>query len=567
VCIVDDRVELRNVLVAEPDQGGQELPGVPWIDARSFQASMVDAQDRRAILFPPSGHLLRIVGCRLGAAVVALAAACAQRGDQLPSPNSQPLENAGWSVAISGDRLIVGVARNDSLQPNGGAARIYARDGDAWQLEATLTPGVPVHNANFGWSVDIDGDRAIVGAFTDVTSSVITGAAYIFERSNSGWAEVARLVPAPLVQESGFGATVSISGDRAVVGAPLAPPPTFTGPGLAYVFQRENSAWVQDSMLTANDAIDFDEFGTSVSINGDRMVIGAMRDDDLGNGSGAAYVLRREASHWVEEAKLLPSDGAEFDRFGRAVAISGNTIVVGAHEDDDDGEASGAAYVFESDGSGNWSQTAKLVAFDATAEAEYGRAVGVDEDVAIVGAWLGYVADIRSGAAYVYRRTSGNWMLSFKLIPDDPEYGDGLGFSVDVSGDCVVAGAVNDDTPAGTDAGSAYARCGITIPDPGFEFDVICCIQPPDPIGPVIYTTRVTNRRDEPLVTRTWADLLPPDGASQRVTEPESIVVGPNETIERRLIAAIGAGAGSYRLIVSFTTPDGVRSITTTFQR
>jgi hypothetical protein len=504
---------------------------------------------------------------RLGTTLALLVAGCAQTGDQLPSPNSQPLENAGWSVAISGDRLIVGVARNDSLESNGGSARVYLRDGDEWLLEATLTPSVPRHNAHFGWSVDIDGDRAIVGAFTDVTTQVITGAAYVFERSNSGWTEVARLSPTPLEQESGFGGTVSISGDRAVVGASLAPPPTFTGPGFAYIYRREPSGWVQDTTLTANDAVDFDEFGTSVSIDGDRMVIGAMRDDDLGNGSGSAYVLRREAAQWVEEAKLLPADGAAFDRFGIAVAISDSTIVVGANNDDDDGESSGAAYVFESDGGGIWTQTAKLVAFDATAEAEYGRAVGVDGELAIAGAWLGYVADIRSGAAYVYRRTGGNWMLSVKLIPDEPEYGDGFGFSVDVSGDCAVVGAVNDDTPAGADAGSASARCGFTIPDPGFEFDVICCVQIPDPAGPVIYTTRFTNGRAEPLVTRVWADLVRPDGTTERVVAPQAVVVGPNETLERRDVAATGAGAGSYRLIVSATTPDGVRARTTTFQR
>ncbi|GAJ02326.1 unnamed protein product, partial [marine sediment metagenome] len=163
-----------------------------------------------------------------------------------------------------------------------------------------------------------------------------------------------------------FGSSVSIDGDRAIIGAPGDDPC-----GSAYVFQWNGTAWVEEAKLTASDGAAGDQFGCSVSINGDRAVIGAYYDDDKGDRSGSAYVFKWDGTAWVEEAKLTASDGAATDCFGGFVSISGDRAVIGARFDDDNGLSSGSAYVYRWDGAA-WVEEAKLTASDGAAGDQFG---------------------------------------------------------------------------------------------------------------------------------------------------------------------------------------------------
>ena len=167
-----------------------------------------------------------------------------------------------------------------------------------------------------------------------------------------------------------FGSSVSIDGDTMVIGAYADDDNGYTS-GSAYVFTRTNGIWTQRAKLTASDAVANDYFGLSVSINGDTMVIGAMRDDDKATDSGSAYVFTRDtpnnlASGWTQVAKLTADDGAVSDWFGRSVSIDGDTVVIGAYSHDDNGSDSGSAYVFRRDTAGDlasgWTQVAGRVA-------------------------------------------------------------------------------------------------------------------------------------------------------------------------------------------------------------
>jgi len=155
--------------------------------------------------------------------------------------------------------------------------------------------------------------------------------------------------------------------------------------GSAYVFHREGANWVEESKFTASDGVTDDRFGTSVSISGDYVVVGANEDDDNGYNAGSAYIFRHEGADWVEETKLTASDGGAYDNFGTSVSISGDYAIVGASGDNDNGSHSGSAYVFRREGS-DWVEETKLTASDGDYDDYFGTSVSISGVYAIVGA-------------------------------------------------------------------------------------------------------------------------------------------------------------------------------------
>jgi hypothetical protein len=270
--------------------------------------------------------------------------------------------NFGNSVSISGDTAVVGVPRDDFACGGCGAAYVYERNlggAENWGLRAVLTADAPAGGDEFGWSVAISGDTVVVGARLDTHSAKSqAGSVYVFKRNYDSsnpavpkadnWGLVRNLHVDDAAAYDRFGHAVAISGDTFVVGAPV----DDGGTGSAYVFERNHDwadGWGQVEKLTADDGATGDCFGWSVGINGDTVVVGAPYDDDGGDFSGSAYLFKRNAGgadHWGQVEKLTAADAAEDDQFGRSVAISGNTVVVGAPYDDDGGDASGSTYVF-----------------------------------------------------------------------------------------------------------------------------------------------------------------------------------------------------------------------------
>ncbi|MBN2594901.1 MAG: hypothetical protein JXA81_15450, partial [Sedimentisphaerales bacterium] len=201
----------------------------------------------------------------------------------------------------------------------------------------------------FGRSVSISGKYAITGVIHDNDDR---GSAYIFERNATEWVQQTKLTASSPAVGDQFGSDVSISGDNAIVEADRN---DYNGPwsGAAYVFQRTNAGWIQQDMLVPSDGNVGDRFGNAVSISGNYLIIGAYWDDDNGANSGSAYIFRKDVAGWVLDAKLRASDGAKDDWFGNDVSIDGSYAVVGAVLDDHDGASRGSAYIFRRDGS-NW---------------------------------------------------------------------------------------------------------------------------------------------------------------------------------------------------------------------
>ncbi|UZR30870.1 FG-GAP repeat protein [Methylococcus mesophilus] len=362
-------------------------------------------------------------------------------------------DNFGYSVSISGDTAVVGAPYDDSPATDAGSAYVFTRSGSTWTQQAKLVASDAAASDYFGWSVSISGDTAVVGAYGDDSPLSNAGSAYVFTRSGSTWTEQAKLVVSDQATDDWFGYSVSVSSDTAVVGAHQDDAPLVNA-GSAYVFIRSGTAWTEQAKLVASDPAASDWFGFSVSISGNTAVVGAILADSPASSAGSAYIFTRSGSAWTEQAKLVASDAAASDYFGWSVSISDDTAVVGAYGDDSPATDAGSAYVFTRSGSA-WTQQAKLVAGDPAADDRFGYSVSVSGDTAVVGAYWDDSPLFNAGSAYVFTRSGATWTQQAKLVASDPAESDWFGSSVSISGNTAVVGAYSDDSPA-TNAGSAY---------------------------------------------------------------------------------------------------------------
>ena len=319
--------------------------------------------------------------------------------------------------------------------------------GEACEVTKLFAPD-GVEGDAFGHASSVDGNWLVVGAPLDDDR---TGSAHVYALREGAWAWHATLRAADREEHDSFGSSVSVSGNRVVVGAPL-DGDRGDWSGSAYVFALDGVSWSLEAKLVAFDGRSGDLFGESVGIHGDAIIVGAMSDDDRGGASGSGYVYRFGADGWALEAKILASDGAPGDWFGNAVAIHGDVAVVGARHDGDRGAESGSAYVFRFDGA-RWNEEAKLLASDGIRADQFGFSIATDATHVIVGA---IHLDTRPGAAYVYRHEGGTtWSEAAKLSAPDGASRDSFGHSVAIAATTAVVGASSHDHGR-THAGAAY---------------------------------------------------------------------------------------------------------------
>jgi uncharacterized repeat protein (TIGR01451 family) len=223
---------------------------------------------------------------------------------------------------------------------------VFVRTGSTWNLEQKITASDAAASNFFGSRVSIDSDTIVVGSDGDL-GGVSTGSAYVFVRSTGTWTEEQKLTASDAAADDNFGAAVAVAADTIVVGAHRNDDAGLNS-GSAYVFFRTSGTWSEQQKLTASDAGVQDNYGNSVGISGETIIIGSTSDDDpiAGNNAGSAYVYSRSGATWSETDKLTASDIAASDSFGVAVAMDGERAVIGANNNDDGGSSSGAAYVF-----------------------------------------------------------------------------------------------------------------------------------------------------------------------------------------------------------------------------
>ena len=412
----------------------------------------------------------------------------------LVSTKPEPLAELGWAVAISGNTAVVGArnedfARSTGALANAGASYIYVRSGSTWIQEARLVPRDPNPGDTFGVSVAIDGNTVVVGATgSDPDDISNAGAAYIFVREGVNWIQKAKLLASDPVPDDNFGSSVAIEGDTILVGADNKDIFINFDSGAVYVFIRRGNSWDQKAKLVASDARPGAYFGGAVALAGNRIVVGATEANPAGlRGPGAAYVFKGRGNSWQQEARLSAEDGRRGDFFGHSVAISGETIAVGAIFKDPEINSTrvtnaGAVYIFSSQ-RGGWEQETMLVPENATPFGQFSQSLAIEANKLIVGAnqepQAGYSG---AGAAYLFVKTGKEWVQHTRFFADTILEDDSFGKSVGISGDYAIVGASGRDPRSLRNAGEAfiYRLIPVQLPETGFPPGRITSL-PPQP--------------------------------------------------------------------------------------
>jgi len=353
----------------------------------------------------------------------------------------------GTAVALDGDTALVGAYGDDVHgHDRQGSVYVFTRSGTTWSLQQQLTASDGEQYALFGLSVALSGSTAVVGAPGDGP-----GSAYVFTRAGATWGERDKLTALDAEAGDYFGESVAIDGSTILVGAYRDDIDANTDQGSAYVFAPSGLLnWEQEAKLIAEDGAATDAFGVSVALAGDTALVGAYWDDVEGNeNQGSAYVFTRQEATWTQRAQLTAAGGEASDNFGYAVALDGDTALVGAYWDL-------AATVFTGS-EATWTQQAQLTAAGGVIEDYFGCAVALDRDTAVVGAYRDTVdTNQRQGSAYIFTRSGTTWTQEAQLTASDGAAEDLFGDSVAVSGDTTLVGASSDDVDTNADQGSAY---------------------------------------------------------------------------------------------------------------
>ena len=299
----------------------------------------------------------------------------------------------GWAVALTGphelaspDYAIIGAARDGADESLAGAAYIFVRNRKEWNQQAKLVAADADSADSFGHAVSIDREVAVVGSPGDDDAGISSGSAYIFVRSGTKWKQQVKLTPADLKRSDAFGSAVLVHRNTVLVGAPKHTHSDVRFTGAVYVFERNGDAWQQATKLIADDAAPSDNFGASLAMSGNTIIVGApLTDTDRGKDTGAAYVFVREGGGWQQQAKLGSGDAKKADQFGSGVATSGSIVIVGAKTRDEGEPGSGAAYSFVRV-DGRWEEREKVLPRDAGQKINYGEWVAISGNTVIVSA-------------------------------------------------------------------------------------------------------------------------------------------------------------------------------------
>ena len=367
-------------------------------------------------------------------------------------------QNFGWSVAVAGDTAVVGAWGDQSAESAPpGAAYVFTRSGATWTQQQVLTASDAAAADRFGSSVALSGDTLLIGACNFAMPG--PGAAYVFTRSGATWTQQQKLTASDGTTNSVFGYGVALDGDTAVIGAQWQPYDATTdtvGPGVVYVFTRSGTTWSERQKLTDSDAVAMDRFGYSLALEGDTLLVSEPgRRVGANDVQGVVFVYARSGGTWSRQQMLVQSDGGADNLFGgQSIALQGDTALLGAGGHN---ERRGAAYVFTRGASG-WSQTQELTAGDGAPEDVFGDTCALDGDRALFGAWLRLVGEnVDQGAAYVFTRTGAGWAQDGEaLLAGDGAAGDWFGVAVALSGGSAFVGAPLN-TVGGLDfVGAAY---------------------------------------------------------------------------------------------------------------
>ncbi len=413
----------------------------------------------------------------------------------------------GRAVALDGDVMLVGSSTDDDEGDWAGAVYVFERDGADWVEVQKFVADDAAPGDLFGVAIALRGDVAIVGAYGEDDNGPGSGAAYIFRNSGTTWSQEAKIQPGDPVAEHGFGSTVGISGDVAVVGAPGDDGDGVgSAAGAAYVFRHSLGTWPEEQKLTASDGAEGDQFGASVAASGAVISVGAPLEGidppnlvgtqrrSLQRNSGAGYMFRFDVpvpDTWTEEAKIAAireplqceidgggltevNDSWKDDHFGATTSLDGDLVAFGSPLADKRVppnplscqlpsrlKDTGSAYIYRFDGGSSWDFERRVIESDPNAKSRLGTQVAIRDgtaEVLALGAPGAQDNGVDSGRGYyvVYDPTGSQWPLEPEsVLASDGSLGDRLGSSVSMQNDIMVFGATGTDS-AGLNSGAIY---------------------------------------------------------------------------------------------------------------
>ncbi|MDG2424232.1 MAG: GC-type dockerin domain-anchored protein, partial [Phycisphaerales bacterium] len=316
-------------------------------------------------------------------------------------------------------------------------AKILASDGDI--------------EDNFGISISMDGDLALVGARHQDDLGTDSGGVYIFERTDDwSWQEVGQFYGSDTVEGDVFGVGVSLDGSRAAIGASGDDAQGGYRTGSVYIFEQDSDGvWIEVDKISAPAGLVNNVFGDDVSLDGDRLLIGVTLDDDVANNAGAAFIYERNAKgEWIQQAKLLASDGQEAHYFGNCVALDGDTAVIAASKYDGD---IGLVYQYARQSDGTWVEVGRVALFDGVSGDVLGQDVGLSGDLLMVSSFRD------GGLVHIFEQAEiGDWTEVDRLSSSDIEPGDSFGRGLTFQGNTLLAAAEGDTNDGGEGAGAFY---------------------------------------------------------------------------------------------------------------
>lgn len=362
-------------------------------------------------------------------------------------------------VNVGGKQIPLVVPKTDKTlttilpgQRYGGPSQAVPIDFSASLVHTKIEASDKVAGHQFGDSVASNGTYVAVGATKDGTTHIQEGAVYIFEKQNDVWTETQKIYPSDNSVNKLFGFCMVMSGNYLFVGAQK-DSQTENDSGAAYVFENQNGTWTEIQKLKASDAASSDLFGTSIAFNNGVLVVGSSLADTGGNSNtGAAYVFENQNGTWTETQKLVAGGASANDRFGENLATVDNFIFVGATYESAGHLNSGAVYVFENQ-NGTWTQTQKLKSSDINTYDLFGYTVAASNNYMVASSYLDDFEN--TGSVYVFENQNGTWTEVQKIKASDPTQNDYFGVGLEIKDDTIAVGAYGKDVTADFD-GAVY---------------------------------------------------------------------------------------------------------------
>ncbi len=420
------------------------LPTPSGIGARqSYFGSSISIDNNRALVGAPgfnrhgAVYVLDFMGGNWQQTAVLIADDIAQ------------FDSFGISVSLDGDRALIGANGDDGNGNNSGSAYVFDFIGGSWTQSAKLTANDPMADDEFGRSLSLHGNRVLIGSHRDDNNNGIdAGSVYIFDKIANNWSQTVKLIASNALDKI-FSQSLSLSQNRVLIGSS-----TNDGSGAAYIFDLVNNSWQETIRLVASDASPGVSFGVSVSLDNDRVLIGARYDGANTGSAGSAYIFDLVGTNWMQTAKLIATDGEPLDNFGKTVSLSGDRALIGSYDQNLD---LGSAYVFDLIAS-SWTQTTQLNPSDGFSDDFFGSSgISLSGDRIFVGASGDNDNDSNSGSVYTFDFAANTWSETTKILAEiDSAYNDFFGSSVSLFGNRALIGAPNDTLENSNSTGSAY---------------------------------------------------------------------------------------------------------------